>query len=364
MQHIFQTTGSGLLLSNQEFNATIGEIALAALRRRRYSCVTTIPATGKIFIIGDLHEQVDILLDIFNHIQANPETSLELNPNNKIILLGDLITPTKSFLSSNTVLGLDQADPDHLRGDIMVRAITMLIALYPDQIIPINGNHELGFYLGVLLEREPNLNYHPLLLQDILSSHHIGSASISNYKFYAQVIETLPMMVFIQKPKERYVIMHSPGAHPLPTEQQLLQTKYILDWTTPKTEAYLNVTKGHGNINQLQEYAQALNASKLFFGHAAPDGLIMAAAEQRWIKTDNNPGVLGFNGAGCFVDSQTRTIHSGYISLDFDNNQEAVITMPSIISKHPESQLALQATQIQKPQDWSTKWQKVIKSLY
>ena len=324
----------------------------------------TIPASGKIFIIGDLHEQVDILLDIFAHIQSNPETNLDANPQNKIILLGDIITPTKSFLSSNTVLGLNQANPDYLRGDIIVRAITMLISLYPNQIIPINGNHELGFYIGTKLETSSNVPYHPSLFQDILSSHPIGSASIENYKFYSQMIELLPMIVFIQGQNQRYALMHSPGSLPLPTDYELKAANHIAAWTTSRSDTYLNVLKGHGSISKTNEYAKALGASKLFFGHAAPDGLLLAMAEKRWIKADTNPGALGFNNCnGCFVDSQTRTIHSGYIALDFDNNEERVINMTNISEQHPASQLALQATQIPKPKDWSKKWQYIIRTL-
>ena len=364
MKDIFLKQNGHLLLSHADFNTTIGKSALAELRRKQYQCATTIPASGKIFIIGDLHEQVDILLDIFAHIQSNPENNLNTNPQNKIILLGDIITPTKSFLSSDTILGLAHANPDQLRGDIIVRAIITLISLYPNQIIPINGNHEIGFYIGTKLETNINMPYHPSLFQDVLSSHPIGSASIENYKFFAQAIELLPMIVFLQNKNRRYALMHSPGSLPMPTEQDLKQTKHILDWTTSKSNVFLNIFKGHGNINKTQDYAKALNANKIFFGHAAPDGLLLAITEKRWNKIDNNPGALGFNNKnGCFVDSQTRTIHSGYIILDFDNNKETVINMTNIVQQHPDSQLALQATQIPKPPNWSKKWQYIIRTL-
>lgn len=335
---------------------------MCELRRKGYGSVTSIPASGKIFIIGDLHEQVDILLDIFEHIQSNQDTCLDLNPDNKIIFTGDIITPTKSFLSSDSVLGLDNADPQCFRGDSIVRAITMLLALYPNQVIPINGNHEIGFYLGTHLEKYPCTKYHPSLFQDILSSHYAGSASIENHTLYAQIIEHLPLAVFIQQQAHRHLIIHSPGSHTLPSEQELLQTRNILDWVN--NSRYIDIIKGHGDITKVQEHAKQLGAQSMFFGHAAPDGLLMAMAEKRWLKKDNDNSALGFDKQNnCFVDSQTRTMHSGYVCLDFDNDRNYVIPMTSINTHHHCSALALQATRLPKPKSWSTKWQHIMKTL-
>lgn len=365
MHHIFQIKDNALLLHHQEFNQTIGQCALVELRRKAYGCITTVQASGKIFIIGDLHEQVDILLDIFAHIQSIPDNNLDLNPNNKIIFLGDIITPTKSFLSTDTVVGLNHANPDTLRGDSITRAIISLIARYPNQIIPINGNHEMGFYLSSLLEKRPRYCYHPLLLQDVLSSHPIGSASVQNYKFYTQIIELLPMAILIQQQAQQHLVMHSPGAFPLPTCQELFNTKHITDWLSPKTDIFLNVLRGHGDITKIHEYAKHFDVNTIFFGHAAPDGLSIATKERRWNKTDNNSGALGFgNASACFVDSQTRTHHSGYICLDFINNKKSVTPMPSITTKHSCSESALKATLIPKPPEWSKQWQYITKTLY
>ena len=79
MEHILSHNKIDFTLSHDDFNSTVGQKALDILKERhkkQVGGIFHINGKGKIFIIGDLHEQVDILLDIFEHIQSNQKQIL------------------------------------------------------------------------------------------------------------------------------------------------------------------------------------------------------------------------------------------------------------------------------------------------
>jgi len=369
MDTILAHNTSGFTLQLDDFNSGVGQKALDVLERRhkkQVGGIYHISGQGKIIVIGDLHEQVDILLDVFAHIQENPKLNLDKNKDNKIVLLGDIISPTKSILTQTSPLGLDNALPEWLRGDPIIRVTSWLIANYPNQFFIINGNHEVGLALGSLLQNNSRTPYHPLLFQEILSSHHMGAASVINHQHMTKRVMLSPMLIQIDMSNgQKYMLGHTPGCLEFPDLTEILNTKDWMSWIRPGNNNVLfNVFIGHGNIDEQTtlNMRKQLNSDIFFFGHAAPEGMLSAYASKRLLKTDGYDGAIGFNsGGGCYVDSQTRTQHSGYIILDCDTYNHSVIAMSDIQTKHHCTDLAISACKISAEGDWKKQWINILK---
>ena len=202
----------------------------------------------------------------------------------------------------------------------------------------------------------------------MLSSHYLGASPATLYEHMTLRVALSPMLIKIVSPRqETYMFMHSPGNVEMPGMPEILASSDWMHWIRPHTDNKLfNIFMGHGNISKepMLQTCNKLSADYLCFGHAAPGGLLSALATKRLIKTDSHPGAIGFNtGSSCYVDSQTRTIHSGYIILDTMTHEHTAVDMTQVNTRHPCSDLALQAAQIPHSESWKTQWMTTLKHI-
>lgn len=124
-------------MSDADFAKKVTELYLRnqeALRQQGkiVGGVQELPSNGKTFIVGDIHNQITNLLSVVK------EAALDKNPNAKIVLVGDTMSPSKEPGVSS---------PKEQRGvnfNDSYRVMTWLKARYPNQVFSINGNHEMN----------------------------------------------------------------------------------------------------------------------------------------------------------------------------------------------------------------------------
>jgi len=101
--------------------------------------VQHITGNGKTVVVGDLHNQIT------NLVASVKGAQLDKFPNNKVILIGDILSVAKVPNPSNKA---EQANADQTAD--MLRVVSYLKARYPEQVLSVSGNHEMNMASGLI----------------------------------------------------------------------------------------------------------------------------------------------------------------------------------------------------------------------
>ena len=312
-------------MSDDDFNKEIGDTVIENMKEQKAQLqegqVRTLPNTGKVIVIGDLHEQGDNLVAILKDIQDNPKTNLDNNPDVKILFLGDVFSTTKSQpdgyqkpISGNDILNKTYSE-------VTNRLLTLLLAKYPDQIHTVVGNHDLGIITGNLYNSDPNFklpeelsnadkdaiandpslsqdekdiklklaqqydDVRTNLLVDAQSAYGLTTAAMTNNEHAVQKLQNSAIAVITgdkAKGEKVRLFIHSPLGGALTPGLDGLKSaaeiEDILKSNDPvKLAALSTMFSGHGNLRSPQEIQATLNrlgVDEIYFGHVDPTGLI------------------------------------------------------------------------------------------
>lgn len=319
------------VMNDSQFNANLGDLVIDNLKKQKESgmrkgAIVYLPNKGKTFLLGDTHERYDNVLAIYNQIQSKSDTNLDLNPDNKIVLNGDVFAMSKEGQENGQV-----GTPESLRGEAMLRMLTYLMARHPNQVIMTNGNHEMGVLLALKSRQDPEWR----------SSRSSGNnfkdlprekLGVSNIKLLVDLIENNPLAVSIgdkNKGETSRLITHTAGEYgEHATVSEMAKENSPLQWR----EKYYPVYNGWSDLSPrgLQAATSKTNSDKRYFGHVDPSTM-KGFMGKRAMPIGNRETPVGeYSGGGVFVDTQTGGKNSGYIEMDLDKNKDTVHRMDEV----------------------------------
>lgn len=305
-----------LAMSDDEFNKTIGDAVVQNMEEQRalhqQGMLMELPAKGKAIVIGDLHEQNDNLVAILQHIQANPETNLDKNPDVQLIFLGDLFGGTKSPNEIQPPLQGDNV-ADKANGEITNRLLTLLAAKYPEQVRFVAGNHDIGIVRahellgGKNMETEPTaadkdaIKNNPdlsdeekksilqdmddytetkiKLVTDAKGTHGGLTRSITNNEHAVNKIKNSAMAIVMgdkSKGEKVRLFVHSPPGHDVPDLSALARTPDMTKAALELSNRLHQFYAGHGGLQQqdMEPLLKRLGVDEIYFGHTDPAGFL------------------------------------------------------------------------------------------
>lgn len=299
-------------MSNAEFNKQVVSHAVKKLQDARKAGimeggVMRLPKQGKLIVVGDLHEQATNLTAILAKAQ------LDKNPNTKIILLGDIVSGSKT------------SDKDETGGgDSMHRVISWLQARYPDQVFAVNGNHEMGMMAGVEKMKGGSK-----------ASKALGRMEARNFSDKQQVISRIkesPLIIQIgDKAKGEYTrtFQHSPG-----NSGNTLDINSVAKLDTPEKRfaKATNVFEGKKLVDKqsMEELNKQNKSDMTYFGHISPEIVAKGINDGSVKPLETNGVVAKFKGGGTFVDSQTKKSGIVEINLDKDSAPEKIVSLNNL----------------------------------
>ena len=357
-------------LSDDDFNKEIGDLVIENMKKQnaqnQQGVLKTLPNTGKVIVIGDLHEQSDNLLSILKDIQSNPETNLDKNPDVKIMFLGDIFSGNKT--GPNSRVG-------HQDGELINRLTTLLMAKYPDQIHSIMGNHDMGIITGEKyindptfklkefsltekdqIKNDPNLTQdekdkllsylddydikRSMMLSDAASSHPDSTGATTNKKHMVEKINNTPLATVIgdkSKGETVRLFVHSPPSNHMPELNILKNASSVQDVADDPQNALLTIMMGEPDIvknpKKLRALLDKMGVDEIYFGHFGTHSL-MDNGKPILNKTDNvlDSPLGSFEGGGNYIDSQGKDSNSGYMIVDLDKDVSSSKKMSNVIS--------------------------------
>jgi len=383
-------------MSDQEFNDRIGDMVVQNMKDQNATNMTgvvkTLPNTGKIIVIGDTHEQTDNIIHILNDIQSNPETNLDLNPDTKIVFLGDLLSGSKA--GDPNALVADRQTQNQT-GEVSNRLMTLLMAKYPDQIHSIMGNHDLGILIGDkyvqdqtyklpeygkadidAIQQDPSLsdaekqrkinmikNYtenREMMLTDAQSSHPRATLSASNEQHIVDKLKQTPGVIIVgdkTKGEKVRMFVHSPPTANLDNLDNFKNNTYDNYLDNPIATLFDHMVRSPGATDTatMRAALNKLGVDEVYFGHLAPKTMEQAITNNHFKKTDGVNSPVGQNdGGGNYVDSQTRTERSGYMVIDLNQDKSTTRLMPGAIGQNSNNPAAQRTTNTAKTAKTST----------
>ena len=318
-------------MNDEQFNSEMGDLVIANMKAQKDSGMRKgasmfLPNKGKTFLLGDTHERYDNVLAIYDKLQANPDTNLDANPDNKIVLNGDVFAMSKEGQENGQV-----GTPDSLRGEAMLRMLTYLMARHPNQVVMTNGNHEMGVLLALKSRQDPNWKSGRSSGNNFkdLPREKLG---VSNIKLLIDIIENNPLVVSIgdkEKGETSRLISHTAGQggeHSTATE--MANENDPIQWR----EKYYPVYNGWSDLSAkgLQASTSETNSDKRYFGHVDPSTMKRFMGKNAIPIDDRDSPVGEYEGGGVFVDTQTGGNKSGYVEIDLDKNVDTVHRMDEV----------------------------------
>lgn len=312
-------------LNDADFNKAIGDTVVNNMREQKaqtqQGSLQTLPNTGKVIVIGDLHDQGDNLLAILQDIQDNPDTNLDKNPDVKILFLGDFFSIPKATIGADTTPPLSAGNvAGKAHSEATNRLLTLLMAKYPDQIHGVAGNHDFGILTANLynndktfklpelttdqkkaIDNDPNLSpeekqikaqlaekYDELrakLLLDAQTTSGITTGTMSNNEHAVQKINTTPVAILMgdkaKGEKVRLFIHSALDGDLTPSLDELkniTNPEDILKEKDPlKLATISRLFRGDNTARDPQtihDTLARLGVDEIYFGHLDPYGLI------------------------------------------------------------------------------------------
>jgi hypothetical protein len=362
------TTASGDFEMNDEsFNKELGDLVINNMKEQRNNgvrkgAVTFLPNKGKAFILGDTHERFDNVIAIYEQIQSNAGTNLDMNPDNKIILNGDAFSMSKEGQENGQV-----GSRGSLRGEAMLRLLTYLMARHPDQVFMTNGNHEMGVLLALKSRQDPSWrsvrssgnNFKDLPREQL---------GVSNIKLLIDLIQNNGLAVAIgdkSKGETARIITHTAGENrEQPTAAEMANESDPMQWR----EKYYPVYNGWSDLTPagLQKGISKTGSDKRYFGHVDPSTMKEFMGDDAEAVDDRQTPVGAYKGGGVFVDTQTGGKNSGYIEVDLDKDHDTVHRMDEVFANYSPGKLheaiakvaQMSVAKSTTPDDEKTRWLK------
>lgn len=335
-------------MSNAEFNQSIGQYLISHLNDKHIKgqikgVVETIPKSGRGFVIGDLHNNIQNLVAIMGKIQKNKETNLDKNPNNKIIFLGDMLSTGKE-----SPRNLPAFPRGGLWGESLQRYITWLRVRYPDQVFVLNGNHEVDYHGRAHedLKKPGQLAYSDPVREAMIqlsgSQDHNG---LDNDELHYEQINLTPLVITAgnrAKGEKTRVFQHAPNS--AVGYKTIAELESFNNPLTRFDEAVEYYKPDEDELDEASNIArrQPMAADLIYCGHLSSRTMNNAITRGDAVKTDTSPGLVGeYKGGVVYVDSQAEDERSGYVEIDFDNDNvpDKTYTMKEVLRNHHPSKL-------------------------
>jgi hypothetical protein len=334
-------------MSNDEFNREIGDQLVKNLESQRASGeiqggLQQIEKKGRGFVVGDVHNNIQNLAAILHRIQSDPSTNLDNNPDNKIIFLGDTISPSKEGPAN----AIDSSGAP-LHGEAMQRFITWLRVRYPNQVLMINGNHDMFYYAGARerIAGSPIPNLHPVAEMQTMLWGMQEVNGLNNDAHHHARLGLTPIMIRVgdaSKGEKVRIFQHAPGDDNSPTPDEVAK----MQDPEARVNEGLGTYNGHGAINQqgFLDRNKRFGSNQIYFGHLVASSMrdkVKSGGIAKTDKTDQSDGAIGeLEGGGVFVDSQLHDDRSGFIEINFDDDTapEKVHRMTDVLSGYTPTQ--------------------------
>jgi hypothetical protein len=294
-------------MSPTEFEQSVGSMVSSNLQKmhddkRIQGGLMRLPKRGKAFIVGDIHEQLDHLL------AAVDKAELDKNPHHKIIFLGDALSPSKIKEPNNKT---PQRESTY-------RVLTWLRARYPDQIIAINGNHEMGIMAAV-----NGFNSDDEHTRDAIKIGSVDSMSLKDKKAAAAIISLSPNVIQIgDKTKGEFTrtMQHGSGIDKDPID---IDEVAKADTPEKRVQRLKRFFVGKKTITEegLKKANAASRSDKTYFGHIDPEKM-SSLLDSGEVKSKKRRGAVAeLDGGGVFIDSQSKAL-GGIVEIDLEDDSK------------------------------------------